>query len=189
MRFQIIGVVGSDTSWVVHDGVSKLDGAPGRGSGRYPLGSGKRPFRHQVEGTSSAKKRETVKDAKDNLNKKQNQTLSRRLFGKKKDSAVESTKKNPFEMSDEELDAIRKRNELVKNYLESEANLIRARTAYNDIASNKRIIRNGKEIITKMLINSAQNIGQQLITYELGTVVNKLAKKDIVNPKKGQKDK
>ncbi len=29
-----------------HFGVSKLDGAPGPGSGRYPLGSGKNPYQH-----------------------------------------------------------------------------------------------------------------------------------------------
>lgn len=29
---------------IYHYGVGKLDGAPGRGSGRYPLGSGKRPY-------------------------------------------------------------------------------------------------------------------------------------------------
>lgn len=31
---------------LMHVGVSKLDGAPGPGSGRYPLGSGKNPFQH-----------------------------------------------------------------------------------------------------------------------------------------------
>ena len=31
---------------LMHRGVSKLDGAPGRGSGRYPLGSGKKPNQH-----------------------------------------------------------------------------------------------------------------------------------------------
>jgi len=29
-----------------HYGKSKLDGAPGPGSGRYPLGSGKNPYQH-----------------------------------------------------------------------------------------------------------------------------------------------
>ena len=28
---------------LMHYGIGKLDGAPGRGSGRYPLGSGKNP--------------------------------------------------------------------------------------------------------------------------------------------------
>lgn len=31
---------------LMHVGVGKMDGAPGRGSGRYPLGSGKNPFQH-----------------------------------------------------------------------------------------------------------------------------------------------
>lgn len=33
-----------------HEGVSRRDGAPGPGSGRYPLGSGKRPFQHGPPG-------------------------------------------------------------------------------------------------------------------------------------------
>lgn len=32
---------------LMHYGVSKDNGAPGRGSGRYPKGSGKRPFQHE----------------------------------------------------------------------------------------------------------------------------------------------
>ena len=32
--------------YLMHYGVSKLDGAPGRGSGRYPLGSGDDPYQH-----------------------------------------------------------------------------------------------------------------------------------------------
>lgn len=34
---------------LMHHGVSKLDGAPGRGSGRYPLGSGKNPYQHYMD--------------------------------------------------------------------------------------------------------------------------------------------
>ena len=33
---------------IKHYGVSKLDDAPGRGSGRYPLGSGEKPNQHSV---------------------------------------------------------------------------------------------------------------------------------------------
>ena len=29
---------------IAHYGVGKMDGAPGRGSGRYPLGSGENPY-------------------------------------------------------------------------------------------------------------------------------------------------
>ena len=37
--------------------------------------------------------------------------------------------------------------------------------------------------------SSVKNIGTQLTTYGLGKLVNKLFGRDIVNPKKGQKDK
>ena len=36
---------------------------------------------------------------------------------------------------------------------------------------------------------SGQNIASQVATYVLGTAVNKIAGSDIINPKKGQKDK
>lgn len=42
-----------DYSWpdeLVHYGVSAKDGAPGRGSGRYPLGSGDNPYQHEDYG-------------------------------------------------------------------------------------------------------------------------------------------
>lgn len=35
-----------EEDYLMHYGVSKLDGAPGRGSGRYPLGSGDDPYQH-----------------------------------------------------------------------------------------------------------------------------------------------
>ena len=39
-----------------HFGVSKLDGAPGPGSGRYPLGSGKNPYQHSGDFLSRVNK-------------------------------------------------------------------------------------------------------------------------------------
>lgn len=38
--------MGQQDDFLMHYGVGKLDGAPGRGSGRYPLGSGKNPHQH-----------------------------------------------------------------------------------------------------------------------------------------------
>ena len=35
-----------EENFLMHYGVGKLDGAPGRGSGRYPLGSGENPHQH-----------------------------------------------------------------------------------------------------------------------------------------------
>lgn len=52
----------------------------------------------------------------------------------------------------------------------------------------------GKTFVSGMLEQSAKNIGTQLTTYAMGAAVNAIAKKagadgNIVNPKKGQKDK
>lgn len=41
---------------LMHYGVSKMDGAPGRGSGRYPLGSGENPNQHSGDFVSRVKK-------------------------------------------------------------------------------------------------------------------------------------
>lgn len=42
--------------YLMHVGVGKLDGAPGRGSGRYPLGSGKNPNQHSGDFLSRVEK-------------------------------------------------------------------------------------------------------------------------------------
>lgn len=47
----------------------------------------------------------------------------------------------------------------------------------------------GKAFINNILRKSGENIATQLATYAMGAAVNKAAKKSIVNPKKGQKDK
>ena len=39
---------------LMHYGVGALDGAPGRGSGRYPLGSGAEPNQHSGDFASGA---------------------------------------------------------------------------------------------------------------------------------------
>jgi len=51
--------------YLLHEGVSVLDGAPGRGSGRYPLGSGDNPNQHSGDFYSRVKalKKEGLTDA------------------------------------------------------------------------------------------------------------------------------
>lgn len=48
---------------------------------------------------------------------------------------------------------------------------------------------NGKKFVFGILKKSGENIGTQLVTYIMGATVNKASGKNIVNPKKGQKDK
>ena len=40
-----------------------------------------------------------------------------------------------------------------------------------------------------VLEKSGKNIATQAVTYAMGNMVNKIAGSDVVNPKKGQKDK
>lgn len=62
-------------------------------------------------------------------------------------------------------------------------------------AETKKEASAGRKIVGEILSNSAKNIGQQTVTYVMGAGVNLIAKRifnstdDIVNPKKGQKDK
>ena len=92
------------------------------------------------------------------------------------------TKRSIKDLSEEELRAKVARLELEKRY----SDLMKAT---NPPQTNK-----AKAFVTGTLENAGKNIGTQLVTYILGSAVNKAFKdvfKDaaIVNPKKGQKDK
>ena len=43
---QLVDMAEQNPDILMHYGIGKLDGAPGPGSGRYPLGSGKNPNQH-----------------------------------------------------------------------------------------------------------------------------------------------
>lgn len=47
---------------------------------------------------------------------------------------------------------------------------------------------NGKKFVVSVLEQSGQNIAKQATTYAMGAAVNKMFGRNIVNPKKGQKD-
>lgn len=98
--------------------------------------------------------------------------------GKKKAASKHaSSKGNLKKMSDEELKSQISRLELEKRY----SDLVRDTTP----AKKKK----GKDFVMGILEQSGKNIGGQLATYAMGTAVNKMAGSQIVNPKKGQKDK
>lgn len=46
----------------------------------------------------------------------------------------------------------------------------------------------GKRFVVSVLEQSGQNIAKQATTYAMGAAINKMFGKNIVNPKKGQKD-
>lgn len=101
-------------------------------------------------------------------------------FKKKKVKTQVETKpkkKSIEDMTDEELNAAIKRLELEKKYKD-----------LGSPAQQKKIF-DGKKFVTNVLEKSAENIGTQAMTYAMGTALNKAMGSEIVNPKKGQKDK
>ena len=80
-------------------------------------------------------------------------------------------------MSDSELRDAISRLELEKRY--------RDLTKPENVAKMSR----GKAFVVDVLESSAKNIAKQAVTNAMGTALNKVFKHEIVNPKKGQKDK
>lgn len=99
----------------------------------------------------------------------------KRLKAPAKESATHEN--NSKTLSDEELKQRISRLELEKRY----------RDLSRDI--NPKQVSKGKKFVMDVLEKSGSNIASQLTTYAMGTIVNKIAGSDIVNPKKGQKDK
>ena len=101
-------------------------------------------------------------------------------IGKTSDSAVSSAsshKRSVKEMSDSELRDKISRLELEKRYKDLSKSSEQAKTS------------KGRAFVMDVLEKSGKNIATQAVTYAMGSIVNKVAGSDIVNPKKGQKDK
>lgn len=97
---------------------------------------------------------------------------------KRPGTETKSAPKKTFrEMSDEELREAISRLELEKKYKD-----------LSRPAEQAKVDR-GKKFVMDVLEKSGTNIANQVATYAMGALVNQLAGKEIVNPKKGQKDK
>lgn len=94
-----------------------------------------------------------------------------------------STKKSVKDMSDAELQAA--------------INRLNLETRYSELTKSDSPSKNNsraKKFIADVLEQSGKNIATQAATYLMGTATNKLFEKfgfgpDVINPKKGQKDK
>lgn len=139
-----------------------------RRSGRYPWGSGSRPFQgDSAAAKSSGKAGSSGKSGKTGLFKN----------GKTK---TRSSEEDLSEISSEEL--------------QKKINRIQLEKQYRDLTTKPKTVSKGRQILNNILESSSKNIGTQLATYLMGNMVNSVAKAlgseaDIVNPKKGQKDK
>lgn len=105
-------------------------------------------------------------------------------FGKKKHENTKQVKSNYKPAKD-----------LTNDELNAAINRFRLEESYNSYISKNEPKKNkGKEFVADVLEKSGKNIATQATTYVMGKTVNKIARSmgiddDIVNPKKGQKDK
>ena len=105
-----------------------------------------------------------------------------------KDGSLTQAGKKRYSEKNEDLSDLKK---LSYSKIRNRINLVFEKK-YRELVqsdSGKKSVSRGKQIATDILENSTKNIGGQLVTYLMGTAVNKMAGKNIVNPKKGQKDK
>ena len=81
--------------------------------------------------------------------------------------------------------------DLTDQELRDRINRLNLERQYRDLTtpSGQKQTNKGKQFVTSVLETSGKNIATQLVTYGMGTAVNKIFKANIVNPKKGQKDK
>lgn len=118
---------------------------------------------------------------KDYSNRQRQRREVKKEAAKQKKINSSPKKKDIKEMSEEELNSRIERLRLEKSYM--------------DLLKDTRpeTTEKGKQFVMSILETSGKNIGAQLTTYMMGVGVNKLLgdvfKDQIVNPKKGQKDK
>ena len=61
---------------------------------------------------------------------------------------------------------------------------------YQDLARDERKkVSKGKAFVMDVMEKSGKNIASQAVTYAMGIAVNKILGSNVVNPRKGQKDK
>lgn len=139
-----------------------------RRSGRYPWGSGSRPF----QGDSAAAK----------------SSGSTKSSGKSRKTGLFKKGKTETKSSEEDL------SKISSEELQKKISRIQLEKQYRDLTAKPKTVSKGRQVLNSILESSSKNIGTQLATYLMGNMVNSVAKAlgsevDIVNPKKGQKDK
>lgn len=135
------------------------------------------------DGTLTSAGRKRLKQNGDNSsgNSKNNKTESNSSTSNSKSSTP--AKKSVKDMSDAELQAA--------------INRLNLETRYSELTKSDSPSKNNsraKKFIADVLEQSGKNIATQATTYLMGTATNKLFEKfgfgpDVINPKKGQKDK
>lgn len=116
------------------------------------------------------------------LGKKRNRTRDVADIGK--EEPKKRKKKKLSEMSDEELQARIERMKKEKEYLD-----LSKATGHKTVSKGRKFVDLLGDSSYRIIQKSYENIGTQAVAYLGGVAVNKMAGNEIVNPKKGQKDK
>lgn len=100
-------------------------------------------------------------------------------------------KKNPPTKFEKQPKSKQSMREMSDNELRDAINRMQMEKQYKDLlkAEHQAEISKGKTFVNSVLEASGKNVATQLATYAMGSAVNKFAGSEIVNPKKGQKDK
>lgn len=143
---------------------------------------GIRRFQNKDGTLTSAGRKRLKKNSEDSSDSPKN-TKTESGSSSSNSKSSKSTKKSVKDMSDAELQAA--------------INRLNLETRYSELTKSDSPSKNNsraKKFITDVLEQSGKNIATQATTYLMGTATNKLFEKfgfgpDVINPKKGQKDK
>ena len=102
---------------------------------------------------------------------------NKRANERKRERELREMKGKPKKMSSDELKRRIERLKMEKEY----------RSLMNETRDRGR--KTVSDVMTDISKNTAKNLGTQLGVYAVGKLINKLVGQDVVNPKKGQKDK
>lgn len=135
------------------------------------------------DGTLTSAGRKRLKQNSEDSSDSPKNTKTESVSSSSNSKSSTSTKKSVKDMSDAELQAA--------------INRLNLETRYSELTKSDSPSKNNsraKKFITDVLEQSGKNIATQATTYLMGTATNKLFEKfgfgpDVINPKKGQKDK
>lgn len=111
-----------------------------------------------------------------------------------KDGSLTAAGKKRYGDDDESIPKKKTVKDLSDAELQTKIRRLELEKRYNELSKDQKKVSKGKAFVSDVLEKSGKNIATQLTTYAMGAAVNKLlgsmfGDAEIVNPKKGQKDK
>lgn len=147
-------------------------------------------YHHGVKGQKWGIRRYQNKDSSLLKSGKKHSTKISNFLSKYKEKTVAKkalkapTSKEISKLTDDELKKRIDRMDLEIKYKSKYSELHPAK-----ISAGRKFLKSMTGVTTSSLEKAGKNIGGQLATYLAGELTNKIAGKEVVNPKKGQKDK